>query len=70
VPLQIDRLTLGSFGRLLQTPLERFDGIRLAPRTLQEGGSLLADALCGHLTKPLRSAAFLSTFLDTTSPES
>jgi DNA repair protein RecO (recombination protein O) len=59
VPLQIDRLTLGSLGRLLQTPLERFAGIRLAPRTLHEGSALLADALRGHLPRPLKSAEFL-----------
>jgi hypothetical protein len=43
----------------MRTPMERFDGIRLAPRTLQEGGALLADALRGHLRRPLKSAAFL-----------
>ncbi|TLM65287.1 MAG: DNA repair protein RecO [Deltaproteobacteria bacterium] len=58
--LRVDRLTLGSLGRLLQTPLERFADIRLSPRTLQEGGALLADALRGHLPKPLKSAAFLA----------
>ena len=62
VPLQVDRLTLGSIGRLVQTPLERFAGIRLAPRTLLEGGALLTDALRGHLAKPLKSAAFLGGF--------
>jgi DNA repair protein RecO (recombination protein O) len=60
VPLQVDRLTLGSLGRLQRTPLERFDGIRLASRTLQEGGALLADALRDHLPRPLKSAAFLA----------
>jgi DNA repair protein RecO (recombination protein O) len=58
--LRVDRLTLGSLGRLLQTPAERFDGISLSPRTLQEGSALLADALRGHLSKPLKSAAFLA----------
>jgi DNA repair protein RecO (recombination protein O) len=60
VPLRVDRLTLGSLGRLIRTPMERFDGIRLAPLTLQEGGALLADALRGHLRRPLKSATFLA----------
>ena len=60
VPLKADRLTLGSLGRLLQAPAERFEGIRLSPRTLQEGTLLLADALRGHLVKPLKSAEFLA----------
>ncbi len=60
VPLKVDRLTLGSLGRLLQTPAERFDGIRLTPRTLQEGSALLTDALRGHLRRPIKSAAFLA----------
>lgn len=59
-PLKADRRTLGSLGRLLQTPAERFAGIQLSPLTLQEGGALLADALRGHLQRPLKSAAFLA----------
>ena len=59
--LKVDRMTLGSLGRLLQTPAERFADIRLSPQTLQEGGALLADALRGHLTRPLKSAEFLDT---------
>lgn len=58
--LKVDRLTLGSLGRLLQTPAQRFAGIRLTPRTLQEGSALLADALRGHLARPLKSAEFLA----------
>ena len=58
--LRVDRLTLGSLGRLLQTPPERFAGIQLSPRTLQEGGALLADALRGHLPRPIKSAQFLA----------
>lgn len=58
--LKVDRLTLGSLGRLLQTPAERFDDIRLSPRTLQEGQALLADALRGHLPRVLKSAEFLA----------
>jgi DNA repair protein RecO (recombination protein O) len=60
VALKVDRLTLGSLGRLLQTPAERFEGIRLTPRTLQEGNALLADSLRGHLRRPLKSAQFLA----------
>jgi DNA repair protein RecO (recombination protein O) len=60
IGLKVDRMTLGSLGRLLQTPAERFDGIHLSPLTLQEGNALLADALRGHLPKPLKSAAFLA----------
>ena len=59
--LRIDRLTLGSLGRLLHTPAERFADIRLSPRTLQEGSRLLADSLRGHLPRPLKSAEFLDT---------
>lgn len=58
--LKVDRLTLGSLGRLLQTPAERFDGIRLTPRTLREGAALLSDALRGYLSKPLKCAEFLA----------
>ncbi len=58
--LKVDRLTLGSLGRLLQTPAERFADIHLSPRTLQEGGALLADALRGHLPRALKSAEFLA----------
>ncbi|MCM2265388.1 MAG: DNA repair protein RecO [Desulfuromonadales bacterium] len=58
--LKVDRLTLGSLGRLLQTPAERFADIHLSPRTLQEGSALLDDALRGHLQRPLKSAAFLA----------
>lgn len=58
--LKVDRLTLGSLGRLLQTPPERFADIRLSPRTLAEGAALLADALRGQLGRPLRSSAFLA----------
>lgn len=57
--VKVDRLTLGSLGRLLQTPAERFADIHLSPRTLQEGAALLAEALRDHLPKPLKSAAFL-----------
>lgn len=57
--LKVDRLTLGSLGRLLQTPAERFADIHLSPRTLREGSALLDDALRGYLSKPLKSAAFL-----------
>lgn len=60
VALKVDRLTLGSLGRLLQTPMEGFAGIRLSPRTLQDGRALLADALRGHLQRPLKSAEFLA----------
>jgi len=61
--LRVDRLTLGSLGRLLQTPAERFAGIHLSPRTLQEGAALLADALRGHLPRALKSAAFLGEMM-------
>lgn len=60
VPLKVDRLTLGSLGRLMQTPMEGFAGIRLSPRTRTEGLALLGDALRGHLQRPLKSAEFLA----------
>lgn len=58
--LRVDRLTLGSFGRILQTPLTRFADIRLSPRSRREGLALLGDALRCHLHRPLKSLAFLN----------
>jgi len=60
VPLRVDRMTLGSLGRILLTPLDRFAGFRLTPRSRQEGLAVLADALRCHLPRPLKSQAFLA----------
>lgn len=51
--------TLGALSRISRTPLDRFDGFRLGPRTLSEGGQMLADALRVHLHRPLKSLTFL-----------
>ncbi len=60
--LKVDRLTLGTFGRILQTPLTRFADFKLSPRSRQEGQALLGDALRCHLHRPLKSLEFLNRF--------
>ncbi len=62
VRLQVDRMTLGSLGRILQTPLTKFDGFRLTERSQQEGLAVVADALTSHLPRPLKSLAMLKQF--------
>lgn len=57
VPVSL--LTLGSLARALRTPEELFAGFRFGERTLEEGRRLLGEALAQHLTRPLRSRAFL-----------
>lgn len=52
--------TLGTLARIARTPLTAFDNFRLSPRTLDEGGAILAAALRLHLTRPLKSAAFVT----------
>lgn len=70
--LRIDRLTLGTFGRILLTPFTRFDGFRLSPQSRREGLALLSDAIGCHLHRPLKSLALLQRFapvdLESTSP--
>lgn len=60
--LRIDRMTLGTLGRILQTPLENFDGFRLSPLSRQEGLLVTGDALRCHLSGPIKSQAFLDEF--------
>ena len=60
--LRIDRLTLGSFGRILQTPLTSFAGFTLGARSRREGRALLNDALQRHVHRPLKSLEFLTRF--------
>jgi DNA repair protein RecO (recombination protein O) len=60
--LKVDRLTLGTFGRILQTPLTSFAGFKLSPRSRREGQALLNDALRLHLHRPLKSLEFLIRF--------
>ncbi len=60
--LKVDRLTLGTFGRILQTPLTRFADFKLSPRSRLEGRALLGDALRCHLHRPLKSLEFLNRF--------
>ncbi len=60
--LKIDRMTLGTFGRILQTPLTSFNDFRLSPRSRQEGHALLNDALQRHLHRPLKTLKFLNRF--------
>jgi len=60
--LKVDRLTLGTFGRILQTPLTRFADFRLSPLSRREGLALLGDALQLHLHRPLKSLEYLMRF--------
>jgi DNA repair protein RecO (recombination protein O) len=55
----VSLLTLGSVSRILRGPLITFAEIRLSRQTLAEGERLVADALHCHLSRPLRSLAFL-----------
>ncbi len=60
--LKIDRMTLGTFGRIMQTPLTSFADFKLSLRSRQEGQTLLNDALQCHLHRPLKSLEFLNRF--------
>ena len=60
--LKIDRMTLGTFGRILLTPLTSFADFKLSPRSRQEGQVLLNDALRCHLHRPLKSLESLNRF--------
>jgi len=55
--------TLGTLSRSLQAPLTLFTGFRFGPRTLKEGGAVLADALRLCLRAPLRSLPFLDSLI-------
>lgn len=58
--LHADRMTLGTLGRILQTPLDSFAGFRLSPLSRAEGLALLAEAVHHHLPRPLKSQTFLN----------
>ena len=60
--LKIDRMTLGTFGKILKTPLTSFADFRLSPQSRQEGQALLNDALQRHLHRPLKTLKFLNRF--------
>jgi len=60
--LRVDRLTLGTFGRILRTPLAGFADFRLGQRSRSEGQALLQDALRLHLHRPLKSLEMLRRF--------
>ncbi len=60
--LKVDRMTLGTFGRILQTPLTRFADFKLSLRSRQEGRALLSDALRCHLHRPLKSLESLNRY--------
>ena len=57
--LSVSLGTIGTLSRLARTPIEAFSGFHFGERTLSEGGKILSDALRLHLTKPLKSLAFL-----------
>lgn len=59
--LQVDRMTLGTLGRILETPLTHFEGFRLSPLSRREGLALLKDALQHHLLAPLKSQSFMAS---------
>ena len=67
--LKVDRMTLGTFGRILLTPLTSFADFKLSPRSRQEGQLLLDDALRCHLHRPLKSLEFLNRFSPSESTE-
>jgi DNA repair protein RecO (recombination protein O) len=60
--LKVDRMTLGTFGRILLTPLTSFADFKLSPRSRREGRMLLNDALRCHLYRPLKSLEMLNRF--------
>jgi len=60
--VEVGLLTIGSLARSLLTPVERFEGFRFSDTTLAEGRQVLADALAGHLLRPLKSLVFLERF--------
>jgi DNA repair protein RecO (recombination protein O) len=60
--IKVDRLTLGTFGRILQTPLTNFADFKLGPRSRREGQALLGNALRRHLHRPLKSLELLTRF--------
>ncbi len=60
--IKVDKMTLGSFGRILETPLTRFSGFKLSPQSRREGLALLNDALRYHLHRPLKSLEMLNRF--------
>lgn len=60
--LKVDRMTLGTFGRILLTPLTSFADFRLSPQSRREGRALLTDALRCHLQRPLKSLEMLNRF--------
>jgi DNA repair protein RecO (recombination protein O) len=66
--LQVDRRTLGTLGRILQTPLTRFTDFRLSALTREEGLGILADALGLHLHRPLKTLALLKQITGTSAP--
>ena len=60
--IRVDRMTLGTLGRILETPLTLFSGFKLSPQSRREGQLLLDDALCCHLHRPLKSLDMLEAF--------
>jgi len=66
--VQVDRLTLGSLGRILRTPLTSFAGFRLSPRSRIEGQIVLAEAITSHLPRPSKSLALLTSLIPDRQP--
>lgn len=60
--LKVDRMTLGTLGRILETPLGSFAGFSLSSLSKQEAIVLLRNALNCHLQRPLKSLEMLNRF--------
>jgi DNA repair protein RecO (recombination protein O) len=59
---KVERMTLGTFGKILMTPLTSFADFHLSPLSRKEGAMLLRDALRCHLHRPLKSLEMLDRF--------
>lgn len=61
MPLRVDRMTLGTLGRILLAPFDGFDGYHLSPLSRREGLALLSETLRHHLPSPLKSQSFMDS---------
>lgn len=59
---KVNRMTLGTLGRILKTPLQQFSGFRLSALSRTEGLAITGDALRHHLHRPLKSLDMLCRF--------
>lgn len=66
--LKVDRMTLGTFGKILLTPLTSFTDFKLSALSRHEGSALLREALRCHLHRPMKSLEMLERFSPEESP--